>query len=215
MPEALKSTDTTVGKKAVMAVSGAILVGFLVGHLLGNLNLYLGADALNNYAATLRGLPALIWGTRFLLLFAIGAHIWSAFHLWKRNRGARRTRYKMRKNLTTDYAARTMYFSGPILLAYIVYHLWHFTIAPEHGHDVYRNVVEGFQNPLIAAIYIIGNLALGFHLFHGVFSAFQSIGANHPRYNALRRLAATGLAGLITIGNVSFPIMVLLGKVSN
>ena len=214
MDKPLKPADTTVGKKAVMAVSGAILIGFLIGHFLGNLNLYLGPEAINNYAKALRELPALVWGTRLLLLFAIAAHIWSAFHLWQRNRKARPARYKMRKDLATDYAARTMYLSGPILLGYIIFHLWHFTIAPAHGVDVYRNVVEGFQDPIISAVYIVGNLALGFHLFHGVFSAFQSIGANHPRYNALRRVIAMGLAGVITIGNLSFPIMVLLGKVT-
>jgi succinate dehydrogenase / fumarate reductase cytochrome b subunit len=104
-----------------------------------------------------------------------------------------------------------MYWSGPILLLFIVYHLLHFTILPAHPGDVYRNVVEGFQVPLIAGVYIVGNLALGFHIFHGIYSAFQSLGANHPRYNSYRRDLAIAICTVITLGNLSFPIAVLAG----
>jgi succinate dehydrogenase / fumarate reductase cytochrome b subunit len=213
MQRALTLHQTTIGKKVIMAVSGAILVGFTIGHFLGNLNLYLGREALNGYAETLHNLPALVWATRIVLLLAVGAHIASAYTLWLRNRKARGSRYRHRKDLATDYAARTMYWSGPILLLYIVYHLLHFTILPAHPGDVYRNVVEGFQNPLIAGVYIVGNLALGFHLFHGVYSAFQSLGINHPRFNERRRDLAIAICALITVGNLSFPISVLAGLV--
>jgi succinate dehydrogenase / fumarate reductase cytochrome b subunit len=194
-----------------MAVSGLILVGFTIGHLLGNLQLYLGPEAINGYAAKLHSMPPLIWSARLVLLFAVGVHIVSAFTLWTRNRQARGSRYKQRKDLATDYAARTMYWSGPILLLFIVYHLLHFTILPAHPGDVYRNVVEGFQVPLIAGVYIVGNLALGFHIFHGIYSAFQSLGANHPRYNSYRRDLAIAICTVITLGNLSFPIAVLAG----
>ena len=214
MQRALTLHQTTIGKKVLMAVSGAIIVGFTIGHFLGNLNLYLGPEALNGYAEFLHSLPALVWGTRLVLLFAFGVHVASAYSLWTRNRQARGSRYKQRKDLATDYAARTMYWTGPILLLYLVYHLLHFTILPAHSGDVYRNVVEGFQNPLIAGVYIAGNLALGFHLFHGIFSAFQSLGANHPRYNRYRRDLAIAISALITIGNVSFPVSVLTGVVT-
>ncbi len=214
MQRALTLYQTTIGKKVVMAVSGAIIVGFVVGHFLGNLNLYLGPEALNGYAKALHDLPALVWGTRLVLLFAFGAHIASAFSLWGRNRRARGSRYKKNKDLATDYAARTMYWTGPILLLYLVYHLLHFTILPAHPGDVYRNVVEGFQNPLIAGVYIAGNVALGFHIFHGIYSAFQTLGANHPRINSYRRDLAVGIAAVITLGNLSFPITVLTGIVS-
>jgi succinate dehydrogenase / fumarate reductase cytochrome b subunit len=149
-----------------------------------------------------------------VLLFAFGAHISSALSLWVRNRQARGSRYEKRKDLATDYAARTMYWSGPILLLFVVYHLLHFTILPAHPGEVYRNVVEGFQNPWIASVYIAGNLALGFHIFHGIFSAFQTLGANHPRYNSYRRDAAIAISAAITIGNLSFPISVLTGIVT-
>lgn len=214
MQRALTLHQTTVGKKVIMALSGFILVGFTVGHLLGNLQLYLGPEAINDYAAMLHSMPALVWGTRLVLLFAVAVHIASAFSLWTRNRAARGSRYKQRKDQATDYAARTMYWSGPILLLYIVYHLLHFTILPAHPGDVYRNVVEGFQNPIIAGVYIVGNLALGLHIFHGVYSAFQTLGVNHPRYNNYRRDLAIALCAALTIGNLSFPIAVLAGFVT-
>jgi succinate dehydrogenase / fumarate reductase cytochrome b subunit len=214
MQRALTLHQTTVGKKVIMAVSGFILVGFTIGHLLGNLQLYLGPEAINGYAAKLHSMPPLVWGTRLVLLFAVSVHIASAFSLWARNRAARGSRYKQRKDLATDYAARTMYWSGPILLLYIVYHLLHFTILPAHPGDVYRNVVECFQVPLIAGVYIVGNLALGFHIFHGIYSAFQTLGANHPRYNSYRRDLAIAICTVITLGNLSFPIAVLAGFIT-
>jgi succinate dehydrogenase / fumarate reductase cytochrome b subunit len=214
MQRALTLHQTTVGKKVIMAVSGFLLVGFVIGHFLGNLQLYLGPEAINGYAAKLHSMPPLIWTARIVLLAAVGVHIASAFSLWSRNRAARGSRYKKHQDLATDYAARTMYWSGPILLAFIVYHLFHFTIAPAHPGDVYRNVVEGFQQPLIAGVYIVGNLALGFHLFHGIYSAFQTIGANHPRYNSYRRDIAIAICAVVTIGNLSFPLAVLAGFVT-
>ncbi|MDH3727199.1 MAG: succinate dehydrogenase cytochrome b subunit [Myxococcales bacterium] len=214
MQRALTLYQTTIGKKLVMALSGAIIVGFVVGHFLGNLNLYLGPEALNGYAAKLHSMPALVWATRILLLFAFGAHIGSAYQLWRRNVAARGSHYKRRKDLATDYAARTMYWTGPILLLYLIYHLLEFTILPVHSGDVYRNVIEAFQNPWISAFYIVGNLALGLHIFHGIFSAFQSIGVNHPRYNSYRRDLAIAISAVITLGNLSFPISVLTGIVT-
>ena len=214
MQRALTLHQTTIGKKVIMALSGVIIVGFTIGHFLGNLNLYLGPEAMDGYAATLQSLPPLVWGTRLVLLLAFGAHISSAVLLWVRNVKARGSRYHKRKDLATDYAARTMYWSGPILLLFVVYHLLHFTILPAHPGEVYRNVVEGFQNPSIAGVYIAGNIALGFHIFHGIYSAFQTLGANHPRYNSYRRDAAIAISAAITIGNLSFPISVLAGLVT-
>lgn len=214
MQKALTLHHTTIGKKVIMALSGFILVGFVIGHMLGNLQLYLGPEAINGYAAKLHGMPPLVWSARLVLLFAVSVHIVSAFSLWSRNRHARGSRYKQRKDLATDYAARTMYWSGPILLLFIVYHLLHFTILPAHPGDVYRNVVEGFQVPLIAGVYIVGNLALGFHIFHGIYSAFQTLGANHPRYNKYRRDLAIAICAVVTLGNLSFPIAVLAGLVT-
>jgi succinate dehydrogenase / fumarate reductase cytochrome b subunit len=214
MQRALTLHQTTIGKKVIMALSGVVIVGFTIGHFLGNLNLYLGPDAMDGYAELLQGLTPVLWGTRLLLLLAFSAHVASAFSLWRRNTNARGSRYEKREDLATDYAARTMYWSGPILLLFVVYHLLHLTILPTHPGEVYRNVVEGFQNPLIAGVYIAGNIALGFHIFHGIYSAFQTLGANHPRYNSYRRDAAIAISAAITIGNLSFPISVLAGIVT-
>ena len=214
MQRALTLHQTTIGKKLIMALSGLIIVGFVVGHFLGNLNLYRGQQALDDYAHFLQSLTPVLWGTRLALLFAFGVHIWSAFSLWSRNTKARGSRYKKNQDLATDYAARTMYWSGPILLLFVIYHLLHFTILPAHPGEVYRNVVEGFQNPLIAGVYMVGNVALGFHIFHGIFSALQTLGANHPRFNKYRRDLAIAVSAAITIGNLSFPISVLAGFVT-
>ncbi|MBW2547553.1 MAG: succinate dehydrogenase cytochrome b subunit [Deltaproteobacteria bacterium] len=132
MQRALTLHQTTIGKKVIMALSGVIIVGFTIGHFLGNLNLYLGPEAMNGYAEKLQSLPPLVWGTRLVLLFAFGAHIWAAVSLWARNLKARGSRYEKRKDLATDYAARTMYWSGPILFLFVVFHLLHFTILPAH-----------------------------------------------------------------------------------
>jgi len=214
MQRALTLHQSTVGKKVMMALSGVIIVGFVIGHFLGNLNLYRGQEALDDYAHLLQSLTPVLWGTRLLLLFAFGVHIWAAFSLWLRNTKARGSRYKKRQDLATDYAARTMIWSGPILLAFVVYHLLHFTILPAHPGEVYRNVVEGFQVPLIAGVYMVGMVALGLHIYHGIYSAFQTMGASHPRYNSYRRDLAIAISAAITVGNLSFPISVLAGFVT-
>ncbi|MFW5875236.1 MAG: succinate dehydrogenase cytochrome b subunit [Myxococcota bacterium] len=219
MDRALTLYRTTIGKKAVMAASGVVLFGYVVGHLAGNLKLYQGPEAINSYAAFLRSVPALLWGTRVLLLLSFGAHIAAAVQLWLRNRGARPTRYRSRKDLATNYAARTMYWSGPILALFVLYHLAHLTLGWVPGDyefdpsNVYNNVVYGFRVWWISAIYIVGQLALGLHLFHGVWAMFGSVGWTHPKYNAWRRHLAVAAAVLITAGNLSFPIAVMAGWV--
>ena len=170
-----------------MAVSGFILVGFVIGHFLGNLQLYLGPEAINGYAAKLHSMPPLMWTARIVLLLAVGVHIGSAFSLWSNaNKSSARlsiqeasetSRPTTRRGRCTGQGRSCSPSSCTTCL--------HFTIAPAHPGDVYRNVVEGFQDPLIAGVYIVGNLALGFHIFHGIYSAFQTLGANHPSLQQL------------------------------
>ena len=226
MERALTLTNTTIGKKALMAVSGVVMLGFTIGHLSGNLKAFASAESLNEYAEWLRSMPAVLWGTRLAIGGALVVHLWSAYSLWARNRGARTTRYAKKKDLATDYAAKTMYWSGPILFFYIVFHLMHLTLGGmifgdsamfgiegyvwEEG-NVYNNMVRGFQHWLIFIPYVLGVLALGFHLFHGIWSAFQTVGLNHTRYNHLRRDLAIGLAVLLTVGFLSIPFAVLFG----
>lgn len=218
MAKALSLHQSTIGKKALLAVSGLVLFGFTIAHMAGNLNLYRGPAAINEYSAMLHSIPAVLWGTRLVLLLSVALHVSMAFQLSARNSEARPQGYRVKRDLVTSYAARTMKWTGPILLAYLIYHLLHLTVGVTvlyefEAGNVYDNVVLGFRQPIIAATYLIGNLALGVHLMHGVWSLTQTLGLSHPRYNALRgRLALAG-AGVVVLGNLSFPIAVLAGVV--
>lgn len=215
---------SSLAKKAVMAVSGVVLFGFVLVHMAGNLKMYLGQEAFDHYAESLRqlGTPllppsGLLWVARLVLLAAVAAHVVSAWQVSRQSWRARGSRYVKHAYVATDYAARTMRWGGVIILLFVVYHLLHFTFGTVHPDfrpgEVYHNVVVGFRNPVIALFYVAANLFLGLHLFHGVWSLFQSLGWNHPRYNAWRRAAAATFAFVVTAGNVSFPIAVLTGVV--
>ena len=215
---------SAMAKKAVMAVSGLMLFGFVVTHMAGNLKLYQGAAKLNGYAEWLRtiGEPALphegmLWILRLGLIAAVVLHIWSAWQVTLLSRRARPQRYAHRDWVQASYASRTMRWGGVIVLAFIFYHLLHLTFGTVHSDfvhgDVYHNVVSGFQNPVIAGFYILANLLLGLHLYHGLWSMFQSLGWNHSSIKAARRPFAACFALLITAGNVSFPLAVLTGLV--
>lgn len=212
-------------KKVVMAVTGLALFGFVFTHMLGNLKIYQGAEKLNSYAEGLRefGAPFLgygqfIWLARIGLLVIVLLHIWSAWQLTLINRRARPRGYAKETHQKSTYASRTMRWGGVILLAFIVYHLLHLTVGSvhpdfEHG-NVYRNVVVGFSNPLVSGFYILAQVALGFHLYHGLWSLFQTLGLNGDRFNQVRQKAALAFALVVSLVNISFPIAVLGGIVS-
>jgi succinate dehydrogenase / fumarate reductase cytochrome b subunit len=215
---------SALGKKAVMAVTGVFLFGWIFAHMLGNLKIFLGAEHLNTYAQWLRtmGAPAmpnsaLLWIVRVLMAVAVWFHIQAATELTLMNRAARPVDYRARGYEKATYAARTMRWGGVIILLFIIYHLLHLTfgahVAPVQfiEGDVYHNVVAGFQVWWIAAIYIIANLALGLHLYHGLWAMFNSLGLNHQRFNAWRRYFATAFALIITLGNISMPVAALTG----
>jgi succinate dehydrogenase / fumarate reductase, cytochrome b subunit len=208
---------TTVGKKLVMAVTGVILFGFVIVHMLGNLQVYLGAEAINAYGLSLHTLlhGAGIWVFRSVLLVSVLLHIWAMTALTLANRRARDVGYRRWKARESTYASRTMRWSGVFLLAFIIFHLLHFTTGDLHPDfipgDVYHNVVTGFQAVPVAILYILATLALALHLFHGAWSMLQTLGLNHPRYNRLRNTVSVGLAALVVIGNLSFPVAVLAG----
>ena len=208
---------STTGKKAVMAVSGCILFLFVVGHLIGNLQIYEGPDKLNRYAVLLRAEPALLWAVRIVLLGMVLLHIWSAIQLAARNIGARPVGYRKKKAAGSSYASRTMYWSGPIILAFVIYHLLDFTFGQVNPHyqpgNVYGNVVASFQLIPVAMFYIIAMLLLCLHLYHGLWSMFQSLGIAHPRYTPMLRRGAAVVAALIAAGNISIPVAVLAGWV--
>jgi succinate dehydrogenase / fumarate reductase, cytochrome b subunit len=207
--------DSVIGKKVVMAVTGLILFGFVVVHMLGNLQIYLGPQAINRYAELLRVSPGLLWGARLVLLGAVGLHILTALQLAKRKMDARPQGYQKYTPTTSSYASRTMLWSGPILAAFIVYHLLHLTVGSAHGDfremQVYHNVVSGFRVIPVSIAYIVAMAALGIHMHHGVWSLFQSLGVAHPRYTPLLKRFAAAAAVVVVAGNISIPVSVMLG----
>jgi succinate dehydrogenase / fumarate reductase, cytochrome b subunit len=217
---------SAVGKKYVMAITGIILMGYVLAHMIGNLKLYQGADDINKYAEFLRafGDPILpyegfLWVFRAALLLAVGLHIHASFSLTQMNRRSRTKRYASKRDfIAADFAARTMRWTGVIVLLFIVFHIADLTYGAtgavfEYG-SVYENVVRSFSRVPVAVFYVVANLALGFHLYHGAWSLFQSLGLNNRRFNAWRRYFAVGFAALVTVGNISFPIAVQLGILS-
>jgi succinate dehydrogenase / fumarate reductase, cytochrome b subunit len=211
--------QSTNGKKVVMAVTGAILFLFVIGHLLGNLQIFEGRERLNAYGHFLRSLGELLWIVRLVLLAAVALHITATVQLALRNRRARPIPYAKKKSVNSNYADRTMYWSGPIVLAFVIFHLLQFTagyIHPESQFiegDVYHNVVAGFSVWWVSAWYIFSMILLGFHLRHGIWSMFQSVGVNHPRHTPALQQAALWIAIFITLGYISIPIGVLAGWV--
>ncbi|MFQ5802119.1 MAG: succinate dehydrogenase cytochrome b subunit [Candidatus Methylomirabilales bacterium] len=216
---------SAVGKKAVMAATGIILFGYVLMHMLGNMKLYLGREPLNHYAEYLRvvGEPffpygTVLWIVRIILLLAVGLHILAAVELTLMNQRARPLGYQEKQTVAATYASRTMRWGGVIILLFIIYHLLDLTWGTLNPGfvpgDVYRNVLASFQVWPIASFYIIAQLALGLHLYHGLWSLFQSLGWNHPRFNPWRRSFAIAFTWIITLGNISFPLAVLVGWVS-
>jgi succinate dehydrogenase cytochrome b subunit len=208
---------SSIGRKVVMAVTGVVLVGFVVAHMLANLQVYLGPAALNGYAEKLREMPAVLWGVRVLLLFSVALHIWAAASLTRTNMAARGVGYRERRNRESTYASRTMRGSGVILLLFIVYHLLHFTVGTVHPSfvpgDVYHNMIAGFQTGIVPFFYIVSMLALGLHLYHGVWSLMQTVGLSHPKYDRLRYAVAALVTAVVVLGNLSFPLAVMTGLV--
>jgi succinate dehydrogenase / fumarate reductase cytochrome b subunit len=211
-----------IGKKAVMAVTGLILFVYVVVHLLGNLQIYSSdPQQINRYAAFLHdpSNAGLLWGARTILLLAVGWHILASLQLWSQNRNARPIRYYKKADVPTSYAARTMIWSGPIIAAFVIFHVLHLTagaILPlkELGPnlpDVRYNVIHGFQNYGVSGFYILAMVLLCMHLYHGVWSMFQSLGVHHPRYTPVLKRGAATVAILIAVGNCSIPIAVMTG----
>jgi succinate dehydrogenase / fumarate reductase cytochrome b subunit len=210
---------STIGKKIVMAVTGILMFAFVIGHLLGNLQVFEGPAKLNAYGAFLHSIGELLWPVRAVLLIAIALHIIATVQLALRNKRARPTGYSVKKAIASSYASRTMYWSGPIVLAFIIFHLLHLTAGYIHPGaayiegDVYHNVVSGFQVWWVSLSYIVAISLLGLHLRHGLWSMFQTLGIHQPQYTARLQTAALVIALLIVVGYISIPISVLLGLV--
>ena len=212
----LKLYDSTLGKKAVMAISGLALIGFVFGHMAGNLLIFKGPEAMNDYAKTLRELlgGAGIWIARVGLLAAVAAHVWSAIALSGRNKAARPVQYKRLAKKRSTVASRTMLFGGITMLLYIVYHIAHLTFGQTvpgefDQNNVYMNVVRSFSVPWIVVVYLTAQVFLALHLYHGAWSFMQTLGLSHPRFNHLRKRAAAGLAAVVCVGFSAVPIAVI------
>ncbi len=220
-----KYLKSSVGAKHVMAITGLMLVGFIVMHMIGNLQIFLGREAVNAYAAGLKALGPLLWVARGGLILIALIHIYSALRLVSMNRAARPVAYKVSHHERSTFASRAMGMSGLIVLAFLVFHLLHFTIGkgpnPEYlslvdefgRADVFNMTVLAFQKPVIAGVYLAAMLLLCLHLKHGVTSLFQSLGLNHPKYNGIFNFAGPLVAALVLVGNCSMPIAVLAGWV--
>lgn len=217
---------SAVGKKWVMALTGIMIMGFVFFHALGNLKVYLGAQDFNHYGEFLRELlvPILprtvtLWLLRLGLITAFVLHLHAALTLTRMNHRANAGGYQQSRDWQAATAAsRSMRWTGIVFALFLLFHLadltWG-TVNPDFVRgDVYRNFVASFERPAVALLYIVANLALGLHLFHGAWSMFQSLGVNNPRWNSWRRGFATGFAALIAGMNIMFPISVLTGLVS-
>ena len=212
---------SALGKKYVMAITGIMLMGFVFAHMVGNLKMYLGPEEFNHYGEFLRELlvPILprtvtLWLMRLGLIGAFALHIHAAFSLTRMNKAARTVDYQSpRDYIAANFASRTMRWTGVIFALFLVWHLFDLTFTGTGYTYVrgmpYENVSESLSRFPVAALYIVANLALGVHLFHGAWSLFQSLGLNNPRFNAWRRNFAAGFAAIVVIGNISFPIPVL------
>ncbi|RPI67696.1 MAG: succinate dehydrogenase cytochrome b subunit [Ignavibacteriae bacterium] len=217
---------TTIFQKWVMAVTGIFLVLFLAGHLAGNLLVFLGPDAINEYAVGLRELfhGAAIWVMRAGILLAFVLHIRAGIILAGRNRAATASSYSKVERRSSTVASRSMAYTGVLIAVYVLYHLAHFTWGTAHPdvynftdaaghHDVYRMVVASFQQPLLTALYTIAMIVTGLHLNHAISSAFQTLGVSHPRYTRLIRMAGPMLGIVLVLGFLSVPLAIMFGMV--
>lgn len=209
---------STVGKKIVMALTGAIGVGYVVAHMLGNLQVFEGVEKINAYAAFLKSNVALLWAARSVLIAAVMLHIVAAYQLARISQKSRPVGYKRWRAVGSDFASRSMRWTGPMVGLFIIYHLLHFTTGTVHPdfseQNVYHNIISGFRVWYVSAIYIVAMLALSLHLYHGAWSMFESLGINHPKYNRLIRALATIVTLVVVVGFISIPVAVLLGFIS-
>ncbi|MGH7477077.1 MAG: succinate dehydrogenase cytochrome b subunit [Longimicrobiales bacterium] len=214
--------DSSIGKKYIMAASGLLLLAWIFLHAVGNLKVFTGPQHFNEYGEFLRvigapvlGQSQLLWVIRFVLLLALVLHVTTFVQLWRRDRAARTVRYARYDPQVFSFASRTMRWGGIAVLLFVIYHLLHFTTGDAHPQfrplDPYHNVVAGFQSPVVAIIYIGAVTALGLHLYHGLWSAFQTLGLNNPRYNRFRRPLALVVAVTITLAFMTVPLAVLAG----
>jgi len=219
--------DSSLGKKYIMALTGFGLFGFVIGHLIGNLQVFLGPEAINRYGSFLQSMGELLWVARISLLVMVLLHIWAAIKLSAENRAARPIAYENYNPTSASYASRTMLMSGLIIFFFIIYHLLHFTVQipginftnadfrlledAKGRHDVFTMMILGFRQPIVSGFYIIAMTLLSLHLSHGVSAMFQSLGWKKKSYASALNGFATAISIFIFVGYISIPIAILLG----
>jgi succinate dehydrogenase / fumarate reductase cytochrome b subunit len=215
---------SSIGRKILMALTGLALVGFVVAHMVGNLQIFIGQKVFNDYAAMLKGMPAVLWPARLGLLAFVFIHVATAISLSRQNQNARPKAYRAQTTVQASAASRYMFHSGIIILVFIGIHLAHFTLGylqPEFyeiqdqmgRHDVYSMVIHGFQTVPFSIFYIVAMICLGSHLSHAMASMFQTVGISGPSLTPKIEVAVKGLTALIVLGYISIPVSVLVGLI--
>jgi len=218
----LRHFTSSLGKKFLMAITGAGLFLFVVGHLLGNLQIFLGPEAINRYGHFLQTTPEILWPARIGLLVFVGIHIWASISLTLENRAARGTRYEVKEVVDASLASRTMIWSGLIILAFVAFHLAHYTLMVVYPgfrdlrdangwHDIYRMMIIGFSNSWVSGFYVLSIGLLCIHLGHGVGAMFQSLGLKNQTYTGAIVRFSIIAAAIIFLGYISIPLAVLAG----
>jgi len=224
---ALTLYRSTIGKKAIMAVTGLLLVGFVIAHMAGNLQVFIGPAKMNAYASFLKSLGEFLWLARIILLVALVLHVLMAWQLTQIKRKARPIDYTTREAQVSTVASRTMRWGGVLLLVFIVFHILHFTTGtvfpvastpdamyPAWSHtDVYGNIISAFRTPWVVAFYVVAMLFLMLHLFHGAWSSVRTLGLTKPSRHPLHRRVATLIAVVVWLGFSVIPVAVLLGVI--
>jgi succinate dehydrogenase / fumarate reductase cytochrome b subunit len=225
MKSSIAAARTNLGAKALMAVTGLLLLLFVLGHMVGNLQVFAGPEKLNAYAAFLKGLGPLLWIVRLGLLALLVVHVWAAVIVTRRSREARPVPYESKRNLRTSYAARTMLGSGLVILAFVIYHLMHFTLgaydpAGAFGKldasgraDVYGMVIAGFRHVPTSIAYVVAQVILCLHISHGTSSLLQTLGLRGDRCRCVADAAGPIVASIVFVGNLSMPLAVGTGLI--
>ncbi len=215
---------SSIAKKALMAVTGAVWIGYLALHMWGNLHIFQGQAEFNHYAEFLRevGEPVfsyaqVLWVIRIVIVFSLVAHMWSAWDLYQQARHARSSNYAVKRVVQANYASRFMRIGGVVIILFVLFHLAQYTwgwVTQFDRSDPYRNVVVGFSNPIIVLFYLLALASLGLHLFHGVWSMFQTLGLNSRRFDGFFRGLAVFVALVIPLGFATVPLAVMFGFLS-
>ena len=212
--------QSQVGKKVVMAVTGLIGVGFVIGHMAGNLQMFEGPDKINSYAHFLHGtMGNALWIVRLVLIAAVVLHVTAAVQLTRQKQAARPAAYGYKKwePQVSTFASRSIRWGGAYLLVWLIFHILHFSarkIFPDYSEtDVYGNVVKGFSHPAVVAGYVVAMFFLALHLYHGAWSSVRTLGLSRPRPRPTSRTVAAAVAIVVSLGFVAVPLAVIFGVV--